>query len=224
MPKAKQHKRRRINKIKPLIKTSVHRIKVRHLIVIVLLLGGLMTVSDHSYQVQANSCPDVKIIFARGSGGERYTSSHYLAFKSSLESKLTTTDLTYEFEDLDYPAVSIDVGDGHLGTLLGAYIGSGEAYEFGESVHQGTAELLRTVNNDGCSNTKYVFGGYSQGAVVLLNGITQIDPSKVVYIATFGDPKYTCPKVLVQFQRPVAEEVYQIIAFMYRIAGLTKVF
>ena len=146
------------------------------------------------HQTFAESCPDIKVIFARGSGGERYTSGHYLAFKSALESKLATSNLTYEFEDIDYPAISIDIGEGHFDTLLGAYIGSGEAYEFGDSVHQGTSELLRLVNQDSCSNTKYVFGGYSQGAIVLLDGINQIDPSKVIYAATFGDPKIYLPE------------------------------
>ena len=134
------------------------------------------------------------MIFARGSGGERYTSGHYLAFKSALETKLATTDLDYEFEDLDYPAVSIDIGDGHLGTLIEAYIGGGDAYEFGDSVHAGTAELLRVINESSCKDTKYVLGGYSQGAVVLMNGLDQIDPEQIVYVATFGDPKIYLPE------------------------------
>ena len=37
---------------------------------------------------KAESCPDVKIIFARGSGGERWTDQNYLAFKDELSEKL----------------------------------------------------------------------------------------------------------------------------------------
>ena len=144
--------------------------------------------------VSATSCPDLKVIFARGSGGERYTSGHYQAFKDSMLAKLRTSPLTYEIDDLDYPAVSIDVGDGHLGTLLGAYIGSGDAYDFGDSVHQGAKELARVVNSDTCKSTKYVFAGYSQGSIVLLNGLPQIDPNRVIYVATFGDPKLYLPE------------------------------
>lgn len=142
----------------------------------------------------ASGCLDLKVIYARGSGGERYTNGDYLNFKATMETKFATTYLKYEFDDLDYPAVSIDVGDGHLGTLLGAYFGGGEAYEFGDSVHEGTDELLRVIESDGCKNTKYVLAGYSQGALVVLNGLSQIDPNKIIYVATFGDPKIYLPE------------------------------
>lgn len=150
--------------------------------------------SPPDQQVQATGCPDLKILFARGSGGERYTSGDYLAFKEAMEEKLAVTDLTYEFDDLDYPAVSIDVGDGHLGTLLGAYFGGGEAYEFGDSVHQGTKQLLKDINGDVCKSTKYILAGYSQGAIVVLDALDRITPEKIVYAATFGDPKIYLPE------------------------------
>lgn len=148
----------------------------------------------HNDSAIASSCPDLKVIYARGSGSERYTNGHYLAFKSTLETKLITTSLSYEFDDLDYPAASIDIGDGHLGTLLGAYFGGGEAYEFGDSVHLGTKQLLKEVNEDSCKSTKYVLGGYSQGAIVVLDALSKINPNKVVFVATFGDPKIFLPE------------------------------
>lgn len=180
-------------KYKSKVKRKIRKIRWRYLAMASAVLAtGLFWPGGGA--VRAEHCPDLKIVFARGSGGERYTSGHYLAFKEALETKLATTSLTYEFEDLDYPAVSIDVADGHLGTLLGAYASGGEAYDFGDSVHKGTAELLRVVNGSGCRNTKYVLGGYSQGAVVLLDGLSQIDPSKIIYTATFGDPKIYLPE------------------------------
>lgn len=145
-------------------------------------------------QVRASGCPDLKIIFARGSGGERYTNDDYIAFKAALEDKLATTNLTYDFDDLDYPAISIDIMSGHLGTLLNAYIGGGEAYDFGDSMHEGVDRLLEIINNDVCRDTKYVLGGYSQGALVILNGLEKIDPNRVIYAATFGDPKIYLPE------------------------------
>ena len=160
--------------------------------IIAMVLSGYIIYGQES--VGAVGCPDVQVIFARGSGGERYESGDYLAFKKAMEEKLKTTELTYEFEDLDYPAVSIDVFDGHLGTILGAYFGGGDAYEFGDSVHQGTAELLRLINGSECKNTKYVLGGYSQGAMVVLNGLKDIEPGKIIYVATFGDPKIYLPE------------------------------
>ena len=169
--------------------------KIRWLVVIVVDLAIMSGLSaGRTASTSAASCPDVKIIFARGSGGERYTSGAYNAFKDALSEKLSATSLKYEFDDLDYPAVSIDPLNGHLGTMLGAYFGSGDAYDFGDSVHEGVANLLNEVNNSSCKNTKYVFGGYSQGAVVLLNGINSINQDKVIYIATFGDPKIYLPE------------------------------
>lgn len=160
--------------------------------IIAMILSGFILYGQES--VEAVGCPDIKVIFARGSGGERYKSGDYLAFREAMEEKLKTTELTYEFEDLDYLAVSIDIMDGHLRTLLGAYFGGGDAYEFGDSVHQGTDELLRVINNSECKNTKYVLGGYSQGAMVVLNGLKDIKPGKIIYVATFGDPKIYLPE------------------------------
>ena len=172
---------------------GINSIYVKIIIAALLVsLGGLNIFNSQS--VGAASCPDLKVIFARGSGGERYTSGHYQAFKDSMLAKLKTSPLTYEIDDLDYPAVSIDIGDGHLGTLLGAYIGGGDAYEFGDSVYQGAKELARVVSSDTCKSTKYVFAGYSQGAIVLLNGLPKIDTSRVIYVATFGDPKIYLPE------------------------------
>ena len=173
---------------------KLHKIPIRiGAIIIVTLITSICTI-PHFNDVGATSCPDLKVIFARGSGGKRYESGHYLAFKSSMEQKLKTTNLNYSFDDLDYPAVSIGISDGHLGTLLGAYIGGGDAYDFGDSVHQGTKELLNVVNNDPCNDTKYVFAGYSQGNLVLLNELDKINPNKIIYIATFGDPKLYLPE------------------------------
>lgn len=168
--------------------------KIRWLAVMVVgpaIMFGLS--AGRTASTSAASCPDVKIIFARGSGGERYTNEEYNAFKDALSEKLSTSSLKYEFDDLDYSAVSIDV-NGHFDTLLGAFFGGGEAYEFGDSVREGVANLLNEVNNSSCKNTKYVFGGYSQGALVVMNAIDEIDADKVIFAATFGDPKIYLPE------------------------------
>ena len=177
---------------KRLAKTYQIPVKVGNILLALLFTTSLQLPSH--FETHATGCPDLKVIFIRGSGGERYTNGHYLAFKSSMEQKLKTTSLSYVIDDLDYPAVSIDVGDGHLDTLLGAFIGGGDAYEFGDSVHQGTRKLLKVVNDDPCKNTKYIFAGYSQGDIVLMNGLEKIDPDRVIYAATFGDPKIYLPE------------------------------
>ena len=138
---------------------------------------------------RAVSCPDLKIIFARGSGGERWTDQNYLTFRSEIEEKLKLINLNYEFEDLDYPAVGV----GNLFTLLGTFVSGGEAYEFGQSVDIGTTNLVREINNN-CPDTKYIIGGYSQGAMVVSRSLKFLNPEKIVYAATFGDPKIYLPE------------------------------
>ena len=162
--------------------------KVRCLVGIITIVGG--TSATPFYDVRAENCPDVKIIFARGSGGERWTDQNYLAFKNSLEPKLKTLKLNYEFLDLDYPAIGID----NLSVLIGAYTSAGEAYDFGESVNAGINKLISEVNNGHCKNTKYILGGYSQGAMVVSKSIHNLSAEKIIYAATFGDPKIYLPE------------------------------
>lgn len=167
------------------------KIKVR-----VSLMALLMVVAavPFSMDVKAAACPNLRVVFARGSGGERWKDANYLAYKTAIESKLETTGLSYEFIDLDYPAVGIGVDK--LDTTLGALVGSGEAYEFGKSVKQGVKNLDKLINNDGCPTTKYVLGGYSQGAMVLSRAISTagFNADKLIYAATFGDPKLYLPE------------------------------
>ncbi|MBR3386139.1 cutinase family protein [Candidatus Saccharibacteria bacterium] len=138
---------------------------------------------------EAVNCPDVKVVFARGSGGERWVDQNYLAFRDELSALLGDSGLDIQFEDLDYPAVGIM----NPLTLIGAYIGGGEAYEFGKSVNLGVDRLVEAVNNH-CPATKYVVAGYSQGAMVVSKSLRRLNAEKVIYAATFGDPKIYLPE------------------------------
>ena len=171
------------------LKQSVIHVKL--LAVLLLTLISLFCILG-SPGVNATSCPDLRIIYARGSGATRFDNADYQAFKSSLESKLKDTNLTYEFDDLDYPAIGI-AGD-NLKVALGAFISGGEAYEFGDSVKQGINKLASLVNDNSCRNTKYVIAGYSQGAMVVSGSLEKINPNQLIYSATFGDPKIYLPE------------------------------
>ena len=159
------------------------------------VVAGILTISSigvmQQRPVRAESCPDLKIIFARGSGGERWDNNDYLEFKNNIEEKLSTVNLNYEFVDLDYPAVG--VGLDNLTVALGAFFGAGEAYEFGDSVKTGINNLISMVNN-GCTHTKYILGGYSQGAMVVSKALSELKSERIIYAATFGDPKIYLPE------------------------------
>ncbi len=170
--------------------------KLRHLamlkyFVLILVLFASTLPLGNSKTVQAESCPELKIVFARGSGGERWKDDNYLEFKRALTEKLPVLGLTYEFLDLDYPAVG--VGLDNLGVTLGAFFGAGDAYEFGDSVDAGVLALKNEVN-DKCPDTKYVLGGYSQGAMVISKALPSLKSNKIIYAATFGDPKIYLPE------------------------------
>lgn len=169
----------------PKLKMGV-KMKFKNLFLSAVLLVASVIVTSPS--VSATTCPELKLVFARGSGGERWHDQNYLAFKTALESKLSPTRLNYEFEDLDYAAVGLD-----FFTALGAFFGGGEAYRFGDSVNQGVANLINLVNHQ-CPQTKYVIAGYSQGAMVVSKALKALAADKVIYAATFGDPKIYLPE------------------------------
>ena len=158
----------------------------------VAVLLTLTVVLPRAPMVEAASCPNLRVVFARGSGGERWKDANYLAYKSAIESKLATTGLTYEFIDLDYPAVGVGVDN--LEVTLGALVGSGDAYAFGESVKSGVKNLDKMINSASCPGTKYVIGGYSQGAMVVSKALSNLRADKLIYAATFGDPKIYLPE------------------------------
>ena len=164
------------------------KIKIKYLVVALALVGSALP----RLSVQAESCPDVRIIFARGSGGERWADQNYLEYKNTIESKLVTTDLNYEFVDLDYPAVG--VGADNLSVTVGALFSAGDAYEFGDSVNAGVKNLAKMVNSASCPGTKYVVGGYSQGAMVVSKALGSLNADRIIYAATFGDPKIYLPE------------------------------
>ena len=164
-----------------------NKIKVRYLVVAAVMMWCGVEMRQ---VVQAIGCPDIRVVFARGSGGERWNDQNYLAYKDAIEEKLQTTSLSYEFIDLDYPAIGIN----DAGVLVGAYFGAGEAYEFGESVKAGVKNLDKLVNDESCPGTKYVLGGYSQGAMVVSGALGSLRADRLIYAATFGDPKLYLPE------------------------------
>lgn len=163
------------------------KIKVRYLFPALVI--GLSCLIPKTF-ANASGCPDVKIIFARGSGSPMTGDANYDEFVRSIKTKLDTTSLTYEFTNLDYPAVGVD----EIGTLIQTFFSAGEAYKFGDSVNNGVAKLTAMVNSSACPNTKFILGGYSQGAMVVSKALSGLNADKVIYAATFGDPKLYLPE------------------------------
>ncbi len=151
----------------------------------------------------ASGCDDVQFIFARGSG-ESLNDSSYQSWRSTIEEQLVSSTLKYNFYELgsqpqggaQYPAVAVAGSLSGFGNLLGAFISAGHSFEFGKSVLVGRNELKAYLHKTttACPSTKFVLGGYSQGAMVISGVLDEIDASKIIYIATFGDPKIYLPE------------------------------
>ena len=166
------------------------RIKLRFLALASLMACGVMP-TMYPDRADAGNCPEVKVIFARGSGQARWTDRDYVTFRDNVSAKLSQLGVDYEAEDLDYSAIGMDMDN--FWAVLGAYFGAGESYEFGRSVDAGVQQLIQEVNHE-CPNTKYVLGGYSQGAMVISKALHSLDADKIIYAATFGDPKLYLPE------------------------------
>lgn len=149
------------------------------------------------------SCPDVQFIFARGSG-EPLDGPSNSAWQNTLRTELAGSSLSYDFYELgsqeisgyQYPAVAVSGSINGIGNLVGAYISGGAAFDFGASVQQGQGELKTTIRQISarCPNTKFVLGGYSQGAMLISGSLSELNPARIAYVATFGDPKLYLPE------------------------------
>ena len=153
-----------------------------------------------SVNSKAVECKDIQAVFARGSGEKAKTNINYQKFKDNLVGVLQSANKSYDFYDLgesnqykyQYPAVSVE----NLGAIADTYIHAGKNDYFNNSVTTGINEI-HTLYHDithRCPNTKFILGGYSQGAIVMSHAIRTLDPEKIIYLSTFGDPKLHLPE------------------------------
>lgn len=180
---------------------SPGRLLLAGLLLLSYLTGWAMPLNPAS--ALSASCADVEFIFARGSG-EPLAGPSAQAWQDSIRAELATSHLRYNFYELGsqtiagfrYPAVRVSNGLDGYGNLVGAYISGGAAFEFGASVRQGQAELEARVRqvSTSCPGTKFVLGGYSQGAMLITGILDRFNPDQIAYVATFGDPKLYLPE------------------------------
>ena len=161
---------------------------------LVLMSAGVITLPVKS--LDDSDCSDFEFIFARGSG-QSLEDIDYKTYKNEVESALKDKNLKYEFYELGteengYPAFSPK----NVTSVLGTYLSAGESYGFGESVEKGVGELISHMKAETkrCKNKKYILSGYSQGAFVIDKTLPYLNSEKIVYVATFGDPKLYLPE------------------------------
>lgn len=190
-----------------IIRSSFTYIKIG-LLLIVVVSTLLVFLFENQVQSANSSCSDVQLIFARGSG-ERIDGDNYEKFTKQITNRikapLTWTQYElgegwdgYRNPDNLYPAISVD-GWNAVTHGLGAQVTAGDGFRYGLSVTKGVGELQLFLLNKTlqCPDTKFVLGGYSQGAQVVgeaLAGISARVKNNIVFVALFGDPKLYLPE------------------------------
>ncbi len=143
----------------------------------------------------ADVCSEKEFVFARGSG-EPLGGPNYQAFVNAVQNVFGHSAKFYELGSAPrgarYPAVSLD----NLTVPLVAAVSAGELADYGASVRQGIAELQNYVamRSRLCPQSKFILAGYSQGAHVISQALIKLDPAKIAFAATFGDPKLYLPE------------------------------
>ena len=174
-----------------------------------IIIGGIIALTPIVHCLPSNAyvfrCDDVKFVFARGSGSD-LNSTDATAWHEALDNMFRGTKLYYNFYELgskeqnghQYQATAVSDSIGGYFNLIGAAVGGGDSFAYGDSVNEGVAELQNYVEktNQACPHTKFVLGGYSQGAQVISKAISSslIPADNLIYAATFGDPKIYLPE------------------------------
>jgi Cutinase len=119
---------------------------------------------------QADPCPDIEVVFARGTGGPPGVGNVGQAFTDSLRSQIGGR--SSRVYPVNYPAT----------------------WAFAESANAGANDVNGHVQDmiGRCPNTRIVLGGMSQGAGVIDLATTIMPPEAadhVAAVALFGNPK-----------------------------------
>lgn len=175
--------------------------------------GGIMELSELTSEASAlTTCPDVEVIFAHGADSDVVENQDITAWYNAFrEQNYHQTSLSLDYYYLGESAYDgaryngADIGVDSLSSLTNTavtFFSSGKAGEFNDTVKAGIKEMVGRVQKVlvTCPETKFVFGGYSEGAYILHRFFKEeakdigLASDKIVYIATFGDPKLYLPE------------------------------
>lgn len=156
----------------------------------VALLPGLMaTTSIADVVARATPCPDVEVVFARGTNEGPGIGGIGQPFVDSLKAQAGSRSVGVYA--VDYPASS----------------------EFATSAPAGAADATAYIEATAqrCPNTQIVMGGYSQGAAVMdyaTNDMPTEIADRVAAIALFGAPRTTFATSLIGRESPAIAAPY----------------
>jgi cutinase len=154
-----------------------------------LVMAALSTAPVAMQVAVADQCPDVEVVFARGTGEPPGVGGAGQAFIDSLTAQVPGKSVGVY--PVNYPATPNYVDS--------AEVGAADA----------GAHIQNTVSS--CPNTKIVLGGYSQGAGVMDMTSHQLSPrvaNHVAAVALFGNPQSSYAKQLSDNQIPAINPSY----------------
>jgi cutinase len=149
----------------------------------------LSTLIDTRY-ASAGPCPDVEVVFARGTNEPPGVGSVGQAFVDSLRSRVPGRSVGVYA--VNYPATDDFVRSSLAGT--------GDAHAHVQSMAAS------------CRNTRMVLGGYSQGAGVIDMTTEQLPPEMadhVAAVAVFGNPESAFARMLGGGRLPTISPLYR---------------
>jgi cutinase len=159
-------------------------------VALTLATWALLTALIDTRYAAAGTCPDVEVVFARGTNEPPGVGGVGQAFIDSLRSQARGRSVGVYA--VNYPATD----DFVRSSLAGA----GDA----------RAHVQATVAN--CPNTRMVLGGYSQGAGVIDMTTNDLPPQAadhVAAVAVFGNPESTFARTLGGGRLPAISPLYQ---------------
>ena len=155
----------------------------------VAVLATALTSPVNAPIASADPCPNVQVLFARGTNEPAGTGFTGQAFASSLTAQLPGK--TVAVSAVDYPATD--------DYLRSAVVGADDA----------RTQIQNTIA--ACPNTKLVLGGYSQGAAVTEMATSSLPPSvadHVAAVALFGSPASDFSRMLAGAPLPTLSPLY----------------
>lgn len=159
-------------------------------------------------------CHPLEVIWLRGSG-QTLDDVDYQAFFRALRAKfqLENVRLNYGITELDYPAVTV-APTSYVGLFnaTGAFFSSGQGFAYGASVESGITSLVGAYRDTlaRCPDTQFALAGYSQGAQIIADALSRLDPARVAYAALRVSHGLVFPKESAH-TRPPAEATHLVL-------------
>ena len=168
------------------------------LLMSIVLLASLVASGGGPVSAQAASCTEYEFIAARGSGESANLAElnmGTLMFSTFQQLQAKAGSHSLRGYGVEYPAVGLTSSISDALNGLGAVLHIKPLGAYTDSVREGTRSTLARVaaTHASCPGTRFILGGYSQGAQAVgdaLQQLSSVDLSTVAAAVFYGDPYF----------------------------------